>query len=119
MMPFRNCGNTEPAWWTAYNNIKHSWSSSTIDQANMDNVLDALAGAFLINAVHYPSVAYLYGTGDLRFFGDDSYFRTRFQSDPNEAKWFNQDLEIAISNHRAFNFTHVIETGLFIYKHHM
>jgi hypothetical protein len=46
-------------WWDFYNDVKHEVSLNLQD-ANLKNVRDALAGAFLLNVVHIPSALRLY-----------------------------------------------------------
>lgn len=53
-----------PKWWKVYNGIKHDVSVN-IKEANLQTTRDALAGAFLLNALHYPSVFRLYKHGIL------------------------------------------------------
>jgi len=51
-------------WWKAYNKVKHEYSLH-YKKANIGNVLDGLAGAFLLNVVHYPSIKILWQLGHL------------------------------------------------------
>jgi hypothetical protein len=102
-----------PDWWHSYNNVKHHWSSS-IEQANIVNVLNALAGAFLLNAVHYPSVEYLWDQRVLvpehrihRGYDDKAFFYTDF----------DRDLEDAIRKSSRLPFGHKVETPLFRYRY--
>jgi len=53
---------TTPSWWTVYNNVKHEFSLN-FKQANLKNVRNALAGAFLINIVHKPTINRLFSLG--------------------------------------------------------
>lgn len=53
-----------PQWWEAYNEVKHNYSLH-IRKASIDNVLDGLAGALLLNIIHYPSIKLLWGLGNL------------------------------------------------------
>jgi hypothetical protein len=66
--PFKNFARAKeisPDWWRSYNNVKHNWSGS-LEQANMDNTLEALAGAFVLNAIHYPNIEVLWRDGVLK-----------------------------------------------------
>ena len=54
-----------PQWWDAYNKVKHEYSLH-YRKASIDNVLDGLAGAFLLNTVHYPSIELLWRLDNLR-----------------------------------------------------
>jgi hypothetical protein len=53
-----------PEWWSAYNKVKHQYSLH-YEKASLNNVLEALAGAFLLNVVHYPSIELLWQLGIL------------------------------------------------------
>lgn len=44
-----------PNWWQTYNDVKHKFSYS-FTKANLRQVRDALAGAFLLNVVHEPAI---------------------------------------------------------------
>src|SRR4030042_747471 len=50
--PFKE---TKPEWWDFYNDIKHDITPS-FSKANLKNVRDALAGAFLLNVVFESSI---------------------------------------------------------------
>ena len=54
--PF-NC--QKPQWWDFYNDLKHDISVN-LTKANLENVRDALAGAFLLNVIHEPAALRLY-----------------------------------------------------------
>ena len=63
LTPFAAFGEGKsPSWWYDYNDVKHNWSAN-MKRANMDNVLEALSGAFLLNAIHYPSIELLWRLG--------------------------------------------------------
>jgi hypothetical protein len=47
-----------PQWWFFYNDLKHDFSFK-LEEANLENTRDALAGAFLLNVIHLPSVSRL------------------------------------------------------------
>jgi hypothetical protein len=110
-------------WWNAYNNIKHSWSSSTIDQANMDNVLNSLAGAFLLNAVHVPSIEMFYKIGELKPFSVLHGGRISTEHDYSlDQELFTELIEetkkAAMMAKPVFlNWNHLIDTRLFTYRH--
>lgn len=54
--------NVSPIWWTKYNKVKHSRTSSDIDgkeffkEANLINTLNALAGLFVLEMYFYKDV---------------------------------------------------------------
>lgn len=61
--PFQQYIKTEekietPTWWKVHNQVKHHFSEN-FDKANLQNVRDALAGAFLLNVIHTPSYVWL------------------------------------------------------------
>lgn len=58
VIPFENYvkvgnGIDTPKWWQVYNDVKHNLSEN-LEKANLRNVRDALAGAFLLNIIHTP-----------------------------------------------------------------
>jgi len=54
--PFLEFGKGKtPKWWNAYNGVKHNWLKN-LKKANVENTLKALGGAFLLNAIHEPSI---------------------------------------------------------------
>lgn len=48
-----------PKWWEIYNGLKHDVSVN-LRQANLKNSVNALAGAFLLNIIHYPAALRLF-----------------------------------------------------------
>jgi hypothetical protein len=59
MIPFEQyakVGDTvkTPDWWRVYNGVKHHFSEN-FEKANLKNIRDALAGAFLLNIIHVPA----------------------------------------------------------------
>ena len=54
-----------PYWWTAYNKIKHNFNEN-FKMANLRTARDALAGAFLLNVIHIPSIDRLLSFGLLK-----------------------------------------------------
>ncbi|WP_299895929.1 hypothetical protein [uncultured Aquimarina sp.] len=51
-------GRTPPAWWNAYNSIKHNGLKS-IGEASLENTLDCLSALFLMHCVNSYSKNYL------------------------------------------------------------
>ena len=43
-----------PDWWRVYNGVKHHFREN-FEKANLKNIRDALAGAFLLNIFHTPA----------------------------------------------------------------
>lgn len=112
MTPFEKFGQGKsPDWWRSYNNVKHAWSSA-IEEANMENTLEALAGAFLLNANHYPGVKLLYKLGKLEpvVKTSDGYAKTHlFESQ------FDDMLGKAVLHLKPFAYPLLMETQLFVY----
>lgn len=67
LIPFQphNEKTNAPKWWEIYNGLKHDISAN-IEEANLQNTLNALASAFLLNAIHIPSALRLFSYGVLR-----------------------------------------------------
>lgn len=103
-----------PKWWSAYNRVKHTWSSA-LEEANMVNVLDALAGAFLLNTVHYPSILLLWRLGDLK----DGVFvePNRFMLSNMTEKQFKETVDEAVLRLGPLDWGLRAETRLFLYEH--
>ncbi len=47
-----------PAWWTAYNHVKHTWFDS-IEEATLEAIISALSGLFILNVLNTSSRLYL------------------------------------------------------------
>jgi len=56
-----------PKWWSAYNAVKHNMLKN-IRKANLENTMTALGAAFLLNAIHEPSLMGLAKSGVANFF---------------------------------------------------
>lgn len=54
-----------PNWWNTYNKVKHQFSNN-FKKATLQTTKDALAGAFLLNAIHTPSAMRLAKFGLVR-----------------------------------------------------
>lgn len=112
VVPFEKFGQGQsPDWWHEYNNVKHTWSTA-IKQANMENVLQALAGAFFLNAIHYPSIELLWRLGVLKTvvrvskgYSDTHLPESTFQS----------ILQKSISTLKPLGYDIAMETPLFLY----
>jgi hypothetical protein len=57
-----------PRWWDAYNDTKHQFYEK-MENANLDNSLNALAGLFLLNSLHICSKVYLARMGLINWAG--------------------------------------------------
>jgi len=50
IIPFSTWNNGEnPIWYKAYNDIKHNRSDSNLENATFKNIIDGLAGLFILN----------------------------------------------------------------------
>lgn len=58
----RSARAQSPKWWKTYNQLKHDVGVN-IKEANLQTVRDALAGAFLLNAIHRPGTLRLLKLG--------------------------------------------------------
>lgn len=54
-----------PEWWEIYNGLKHDFTDN-FEKADLQITRNALAGAFLLNAIHKPSIIRLYDFGVLK-----------------------------------------------------
>ena len=63
--PFEKFGSRNlPVWWDGYNHVKHGYYDN-IKEANLGNVVDALGGLLILNALHKDSQEYLLDVGVL------------------------------------------------------
>lgn len=115
LTPFANFSSktkVSPSWWEDHQKVKHFWATA-IQKANMDNTLEALSGAFLLNAVHYPSIELLWRLGDL----DLTYkvmggHETWHISEDTLVRFVDE----AIKERKPLANDHVLETRLFVYE---
>jgi hypothetical protein len=112
LFPFKLFGESKsPNWRQSYNSAKHTWSSS-FEQANMDNVFNSLAGAFLLNAVHYPSIIFLENIECLDFVNKSA---TGLMEQKFPEHIVKELIIKAISSKKPISYDHTIETPLFLY----
>jgi hypothetical protein len=64
-IPIKPFDCDKPEWWDFYNALKHNVSIN-LPKANLKNVRDALAGAFLLNIIHEPAALQLFEYGLLK-----------------------------------------------------
>lgn len=98
-------------WWAAYNDVKHNYSLN-YKKATIDNVLEGLAGAFLINVVHYPSQKHLWELGNLStgMKAGEGFQEVNLSETNFESYW-----ETAVSDFSFLNIGVRVETPLFLY----
>lgn len=65
LIPFKDFGTTTPVWWNAYNHTKHEFYSS-MEEANIGNLLNALGGLLILNSLHLCSSFYLGWHGEIQ-----------------------------------------------------
>jgi len=100
--PFRN-----REWWEIYNSTKHDLGKN-INLANLMNTVTAMGAAFLINAVHEPSILRLYDYDIL----NSCISRMRIHQSLSESIPRNLLLEML---KRGQEIPAFLETDLFIY----
>lgn len=104
-----NPNTNAPKWWESYNALKHDVGVN-IGLANLKTTLNALAGAFLLNAIHYPSVSMLHKYGVIKI----EFERTAYETVLHESassEWVKQRYE------ETGNLPTTLETPLFIYDY--
>jgi len=101
--PFKEFNsNIKPKWWDAYNHVKHEWFDC-LQEATLENTLNALAGLFILNILYKESQKHLIRSSDV-FFAD--YLR-------------KEDIEKALKDSyigvpiKCKNFNFVARTQLF------
>jgi len=97
-----------PEWWNIYNGLKHDVGINIV-QANLQNTLNALAVAFLINVRHIPAAKRLCAYGILKggIRTEEGYAKARFDITPYI---FEQILKSKQSHYPAF-----VETSIFVH----
>ncbi|MDQ1280053.1 MAG: hypothetical protein QG670_1315 [Thermoproteota archaeon] len=112
LVPFSSLAqdkDMKPDWWQAPSNKTKNWLKS-LEKANADNALQALAGAFLLNVVHYPSIKRLWLIGRLetvRKIGDD------LKGDYLPEHIFDKTLAESALELEPFKYSYRVETALF------
>jgi len=119
MTPFKpyNPETHAPYWWDIYNGLKHELGMN-FKEASLKNTLKALAGAFLLNVIHEPSVLRLFRYGTLRIgtqavTGPDVGIRVKDYLDPAKSGLYA--LRFWLENKKEFDG--VVETPLFVYDY--
>lgn len=116
MYPFQNFSSLDfqsPEWWYAYNKVKHEYSIHS-KKASINNVLEGLSGAFLVNVIHYPSIKLLWQLGYLKTgVKAGQGFQELFLNE----KQFDGYMQSATPDLKPLNIGVRIETPLFLYMH--
>ncbi|TRZ48416.1 MAG: hypothetical protein D4S01_10365 [Dehalococcoidia bacterium] len=110
IMPFkpRSTRAKSPKWWKIYNGIKHDVGVN-LKEATLQNTMHALAGAFMLNAVHYPSLYRLYEYLVLK--EAEGVPMIGFELRPRPLEWIKQEYESG----RKISFK--LKTPRFIYDY--
>jgi hypothetical protein len=107
-----------PRWWDIYNGLKHDFSDY-FEQASLRTTRDALAGAFLLNVVHYPAILRLYEYGLLDF--PPHPIETSLPSHPWQYASFSvppETLEDMLRRGQPLSsFNTYVETALFVHEY--
>ena len=112
VIPFQRFDIKSPKWWRDYNKIKHEFSKN-FDKANLKNVRDALAGAFLLNVIHKPARKRLF---------EYRLLQPKYQQGTSFVQTFNDRFDgqemypprvFGVKNNNPFT----IETSLFSYDY--
>lgn len=99
-----------PEWWEVYNGLKHHLGRN-LKKANLENTLNALSSAFLLNAVHQPSVLRLYDHGIM-----NPLIPTHEKRKRDFVLYLpRRDLEIMLDKRQRFDGE--TETALFVYDY--
>jgi len=117
ILPFQphNTKTCAPKWWEVYNGLKHDFSTN-FKTANLKNTRDALAGAFLLNAIHIPSAIRMYRYGIIIPQQSHSKF---VRPAPAITYAINDDYKEKLIDfyEKLGHFIGMVETSLFIYSY--
>ena len=114
IIPFQGFDKTQsfvPKWWTSYNKSKHNWTKA-FGEANLNNALTSLAGAFLLNAIHFTSIKMLHSIGCYEF---GYWQKNDFSRLDLPETTVEEILEKACKMHQNPRYDSRLETRLFIY----
>jgi len=64
-----------PEWWKAYNNIKHN-RDEKYKEANLENLIYAIAGLFIVNMYYYNKVKNIEPMPKPKLFGLEYYYES-------------------------------------------
>ena len=117
IIPFKPCNSktSAPDWWDIYNGLKHNLGVN-FKEANLKNTLNALAGAFLLNVTHEPSILRLFKYGVLKVEHSVSHGTPLETISLLEPFLPTKDHELAIQRKLELKqeFSGIVETPLFI-----
>lgn len=110
--PFKpyNHETRAPEWWEIYNGLKHDVSIN-LRKANLQTTVQALAGAFLLNAIHIPSVLRLFNSGVLKIEFEPEATGGIYFREIATPEWVQQEYE------EKRKLPTYLETPLFIYDY--
>jgi len=112
IFPFapHNPKTNAPYWWDIYNHTKHDYHEY-FEKTNLEATKDALAGAFLLNAIHMPSVLRLFRYGVFKIEFEPDVFGGEYFREIATPEWVKQEYE------KTLQLPARLETSLFIYKY--
>lgn len=116
IIPFRTWSSKRvPEWWNTYNSLKHDVGTN-IRRANLNNAMETLAGAFLLNAIHIPSFIRLY---QYEFIKPIRPIAKEISSGPELRFYLAGNWREKLRNHyeKSKRFRGVAETSLFAYAY--
>lgn len=87
LKPFE-CAEHKPDWWDFYSKVKHEFGIN-LEKANLKNTRDALAAAFLLNAIHKPGALRLFDYGLIK----DKLLHKELILSPSYRKMFKDILD--------------------------
>jgi hypothetical protein len=82
LIPFNNWKINDPAWWTAYNHVKHNGFDHKTE-GNLFNVIESLSALFLLNCIHEKTQLQLvkYGYIKIQNLSDYRYIISKSPND--------------------------------------
>lgn len=114
IQPFKPRGKVvgSPKWWSTYNEVKHHVAFN-LEKANLENTLNALAGAFLLNVRHIPAAIRLFDFGLLRM-----SWVAKSRGKVAYENFLRKDFMRILKNKELLqNSTFFVETPLFFYNY--
>jgi len=112
IIPFTpyNPTTNSPEWWEIYNGLKHDVGIN-VEEASLKTTLTALAGAFLLNAVHIPSVLRLFKHNIFKIEFEPEVMGGDYSRQIATLDWVRQQYE------RTLTLPTMLETPLFIFDY--
>lgn len=105
LKPFE-CIEHKPDWWDFYNEVKHEFGIN-LEKANLKNTRDALAAAFLLNAIHKSGALRLFDYGLMK----DKFSHKEVMPSPSYRRMFKDILD------NRQKYPYFTETPVFLYDY--